>query len=494
MIRPMKTSPRKLFEIADFLQIENESKVLISGICSDSRLVEPGDLFLALPGERTHGITFLDTALEHGASAILTDSQGASFASKKIGALPLIVAPNLSSKLAELADWFYDRPSSKMMLYGITGTNGKTTSSYLLNQIWTLAKIKPTGIIGTVAIMAGDQSWRADRTTPTNDQLQGILARMAEEGIDRAVMEVSSHALVQERVKNVKFYAVGFTNLSQDHLDYHKNMENYYLAKKLLFSKEYAEVAFINVDNEYGKRLISETSIKAHSLSVSDEADWNYKEYRRVNGHYQIEISSKAGNSISGQFPLLGRHNLENLLLAVAMASNSGLSDEQIALTLQDLKGAPGRLELVISEPFLAFVDYAHTPDAVTRILDSIKEFKAGRVIGILGCGGDRDKGKRPLMGEALNKGCDLPIFTSDNPRSENAEDILSEMTNGFTLKSGAEIISDRRAAITKAVSIAKPGDLIIILGKGHEEGQEILGEKLPFSDREELIKAVAKK
>ncbi len=494
MIRPKISSPRELIEIANFLKIENDSKILITGICSDSRLVEPGDLFMALPGERSHGMTFLDTALKRGASAILTDNQGASFPSSKVGSVPVLVEPTLPSKLPELSDWFYNRPSSKMDLYGITGTNGKTTTSYLLHQIWTRAKIKPTGLIGTVAIIAGDQSWEAERTTPTNDQLEAILARMVEEKIDRAVMEVSSHALVQERVKKVKFNSVGFTNLSQDHLDYHKNMENYYQAKKLLFSQEYAETAFINIDNEYGKRLISEISIRAFSLSLSENADWSYKEYRRVNNNYQIEICSKEGNCISGQVPLLGRHNLENLLLAVAMASKSGVSDEEISLTLKDLSGAPGRLELVIKEPFLAFVDYAHTPDAVTRILDSIRELKVGKVIGILGCGGDRDRGKRPLMGEALNQGCDLPIFTSDNPRSENAEHILEEMTNGLALKPGAEIISDRRAAISRAVSIAKPGDLVILLGKGHEEGQEILGEKLPFSDREELIKAVAKK
>ncbi|MFM8328950.1 MAG: UDP-N-acetylmuramoyl-L-alanyl-D-glutamate--2,6-diaminopimelate ligase [Actinomycetales bacterium] len=492
MIRPKKPSPKSLVEIANFLKIAVDSKIEVTGICSDSRLVEPGDLFLALSGERSHGVNFLETALQRGARAILTDTEGSSLASAKSSSVPLLVDSKLRSNWAELSDWFYSSPSSKMKLYGITGTNGKTTTSYLLHQMWTTANIKPTGLIGTVAIFAGDEHWEAERTTPSSDQLERILARMVEENINQAVMEVSSHALVQDRVKKVRFSAVGFTNLSQDHLDYHKNMENYYLAKKLLFSHEYSETAFVNIDNEYGKRLISEITINAKSLSISGKADGNVKEFRRVNGSYQIEISSKEGNSISGMVPLLGRHNLENLLLAVAMASNSGMSDAQIAPTLSKLTGAPGRLELVIGEPFLAFVDYAHTPDAVSRILDSIRELKVGRIIGVLGCGGDRDRGKRPLMGEALNSGCDLPIFTSDNPRSENADDILKEMTYGLSLKAGAEIISDRRAAISRAVAIAKEGDLIIVLGKGHEEGQEILGKKLPFSDREELIKAVA--
>lgn len=493
MIRPLDHPHKELREIANYLKLESNEKIFITGICSDSRLVETGDLFLAMPGETSHGIAFLDTALERGARAILTDSEGAAHASRVAHSVPLLVNSNPRSLCADLSDWFYGFPSSKLKLFGITGTNGKTTTSYLLHQIWNSSNLA-AGLIGTVAILAGDKNWKADRTTPTSDELQRILARMVEEKIANAVMEVSSHALVQERVKNVRFEAVGFTNLTQDHLDYHKTMEKYYQAKKLLFSDEYTETAYINVDNDFGKRLITEINIEAKSLSISEKSDWYFERFQRSGGGYEVEILSKEGNSIAGKISLLGRHNLENLLMAVAMASASGLSDRTISNSLHQLTGAPGRLELVIQEPFLAFVDYAHTPDAVSKILESIKDLEPARIIGVLGCGGDRDKGKRPLMGEALNQGCDLPIFTSDNPRSESPEEILKDMTDGIKLKESAEIIPDRRAAIKKAVSLAKSGDLIIVLGKGHELGQEIAGVKMPFSDSEELLKAVATK
>jgi len=493
MIRPLDYPQRELREVANYLKLESNEQALISGICSDSRLVETGDLFLAMPGETAHGIAFLDTALERGARAILTDSEGASHASRVAPSVPLLVNSNPRSLCADLSDWFYSHPSSKLKLFGITGTNGKTTTSYLLHQIWNSSNFA-AGLIGTVAILAGNNSWKADRTTPMSDELQRILARMVDEKIENVAMEVSSHALVQERVKKVRFEGVGFTNLTQDHLDYHKTMENYYQAKKLLFSEEYADTAYINVDNDFGKRLISEISIEARALSISDKSDWHFGSFQRSGGGYEVKILSKEGNSISGKISILGRHNLENLLMAVAMASASGLSDEAISNSLEKLTGAPGRLELVIQEPFLAFVDYAHTPDAVSKILESIKDLEPARIIGVLGCGGDRDKGKRPLMGQALNLGCDLPIFTSDNPRSESPEEILKDMTGGIELKESAEIIPDRREAIMKAVSLAKPGDLLIVLGKGHELGQEISGVKMPFSDREELLKAVATK
>ena len=493
MIRPLDYPQRELREVANYLKLESNEQALISGICSDSRLVETGDLFLAMPGETAHGIAFLDTALERGARAILTDSEGAAHASRVAPSVPLLVNSNPRSLCADLSDWFYSHPSSKLKLFGITGTNGKTTTSYLLHQIWNSSNFA-AGLIGTVAILAGNNSWKADRTTPMSDELQRILARMVDEKIENVAMEVSSHALVQERVKKVRFEGVGFTNLTQDHLDYHKTMENYYQAKKLLFSEEYADTAYINVDNDFGKRLISEISIEARALSISDKSDWHFGSFQRSGGGYEVKILSKEGNSISGKISILGRHNLENLLMAVAMASASGLSDEAISNSLEKLTGAPGRLELVIQEPFLAFVDYAHTPDAVSKILESIKDLEPARIIGVLGCGGDRDKGKRPLMGQALNLGCDLPIFTSDNPRSESPEEILKDMTGGIELKESAEIIPDRREAIMKAVSLAKPGDLLIVLGKGHELGQEISGVKMPFSDREELLKAVATK
>lgn len=494
MIRPANPRARQLVDLANFLGVasqllEDKMNIEISGVCSDSRLIEPGDIFVALPGDKSHGCAFLTTALERGARAVLTDQHGDELASRISEAFPRLVVPKPRSICGPVASWFYNNPSESIYVAGITGTNGKTTTTYLLQQMWTEA-LRKTGLIGTIGINFAGRALPASHTTPESDSLQRLLATMQEGGVRDVAMEVSSHALVQDRVKGTRFSVVGFTNLSQDHLDYHGDMESYFQAKKSLFTYEYSDSAIVTIDGPYGQRLWNEIEINKLSLSVNGVADWHFERIVGTSTGYDLHVRGPGGISIANEFHLIGRHNLENLLLAIAIASHSGVDPLVIENSLPVLRGAPGRLERIPISDFIALVDYAHTPDAVIRAITAVRESAPGRLIAVLGCGGDRDATKRPLMGDALNTGADIPIFTSDNPRSENPEKILKEMTAGIDLKKGAEIIIDRQAAIRRAIELAKPGDLVLVLGKGHETGQEVMGRTLPFSDREEILLA----
>ena len=494
-IRRFEPRPKTLGAIGAFLGIqieENVSGVSITGVTSNSLEVEEGDIFLALPGATTHGGAFLTSAVERGARAVLTDIAGRELFSLHAPAIPVLVVPNPRSVAGFLSSWFHDLPSSDFYLAGITGTNGKTTTAHLLHQIWQLDHVD-AGLIGTVGVTIGEDHYPATRTTPESDVLQNILSVMQERHMRAVAMEVSSHALALHRVDGTHFRAVGFTNLSQDHLDFHKTMENYYQAKRELFKAEFADHAFINVDDAYGARLNDEVSIPTSTLSrTSKKAHWHYESITPQSHGYAVNIRGEGGVLIEGATHLNGEHNLDNLLLAVAIANHSGVDPLVIGNGLSRLTGAPGRLESIeCGQNFTVLVDYAHTPDAVEKVLGSLRTSYVKRVIGVLGCGGDRDTSKRPLMGKALYEGCDIAIFTSDNPRSEEPEIILKEMTSIISLDAKTKVIDDRRAAIAHAVSLAQPGDVVIVLGKGHEVGQEIKGEKFPFSDQEELRRAI---
>lgn len=492
-MRPLRKFSKMLTEVADFLKVDldpSQVNIEINGICSDSRNIQQGDLFIAMPGESHHGIEFVDQAISRGALAVISDTTGYESARRKIASIKI---GNTQDLPVTLTDWFYDFPTKKMMLFGITGTNGKTTTTFLLSEIFKYSGLK-AGIIGTVAIdIVGEQS-PARKTTPTGDEIVSILARMRESSVTHVAIEVSSHALSQNRVSGLHFESVGFTNLSQDHLDYHGNMESYFQAKRSLFTEKYAKKAFINIDNDYGRRLAGEIEISHKDFSLRDRADWNLRILKESGLSKVIQISGSGDKVIDSESTLIGEFNFENLLLAVSIAIESGLDVGEVSRSIPKLMGAPGRLQLVIDKPNHIYVDYAHTPDAVLRVLEAVRSVKAKRIIGVLGCGGDRDRTKRSAMGAALNSGCDLPIFTSDNPRSESPEKILDEMISGLKLKDGAEIIIDRRSAIRRAIEIAKPGDLIIVLGKGHETGQEILGKLEPFDDRIEIMEAIGAK
>ena len=494
-MRRFEPNCKTLGEIASFLGASvsaHDESIEITGISSNSNAINEGELFLALPGVKTHGGAYLPSAVERGARAVLTDIAGSELSSVRGAAIPVLVVPNPRSQSGYLSDWFHGSPSRALYLAGITGTNGKTTSTYLLHQIWREARFD-SGIIGTVGITIGKDKFPATHTTPESDAIHSILSVMHERHLRAVAMEVSSHAIVQHRIDGVRFTSVGFTNLSQDHLDFHGNMENYYQAKRALFEPDIADVAFINIDNEYGVRLAHEIAIPTSTLSLSSKsATWRYENFTWSAQGWNVSIRGEGGVLIEGTFKLPGEHNLENLLLAVAMASHSGVDPLVIGNSLSALRGAPGRLEKIErGQDFSVLIDYAHTPDAVTRVLGTIRKMGSQRIIGVLGCGGNRDKTKRAPMGAALRQGCDLAIFTSDNPRDEDPESILHEMAKGIRLDESAMVVVDRREAIATAITSAHAGDVVIVLGKGHETGQEIKGVTLPFDDREELIRAI---
>ena len=460
-------------------------QVVISGVSINAQKVVPGDLFIAFAGANTHGISYLEQAISNGAVAVLSD--------KKIEAsIPSFIHPKPREIVGTISAWLYGHPFESLKAVGITGTNGKTTTANLVKQIWQLNSIK-SGLIGTLGVEIADDKLESARTTPEADDLQAIAAAMVEQGCKNLVMEVSSHAIDQGRIKGAKYEVVAFSNLTQDHLDYHLSMENYFQAKANLFATEYAKAAVINIDDSYGKKLSKQVKIPVVTVSRKDStADWYLAKAEIKNGLYQVEIKSKSGESLSENFALLGDYNLDNLLLAVAIVSSAGLSLDKIASTISKLQSVPGRLESInAGQKFTALVDYAHTPDAVERVIATVKSATSGKIIGVLGCGGDRDASKRSLMGHALFNGCDLAIFTSDNPRSESAEAILKQMTAGIDLGKKGLVEIDRKSAIDLAVKNAQSGDVVLLMGKGHESGQEVNSVVTPFDDRVELAESI---
>lgn len=477
-----KITPKFLSEYSSKIFSKN---IAVTGLSIDSNKIEKGFLFIALAGSKTHGLNHLETAIRNGAVAVLSDR-------KVDSSIPSFDCPNPRELVGKIAAWLFDYPFKKLNSVGITGTNGKTTSTSFIKQIWDINKID-SALIGTLGVSIGSTFVKGDRTTPEADELQKIASQIQLKGIKNLVMEVSSHAIDQFRIKGCQYKLVCFTNLSQDHLDYHKTMENYFNTKAQLFTKDYADLAIINLDDEYGSRLLKQVNIPVQSISRSNiAADWCFEDIVQNSDGYSIKITSKFGNKISGQFRVLGDFNLDNLLIAVVASSLTGLTDNQISNSIEKITSVSGRLEIINSgQKFKVIVDYAHTPDAVTRVLNTVRAFTDGRVIAILGCGGDRDKGKRPMMGKALLEGSDIAVFTSDNPRSEQPTQILRDMTAGLELTNKGFIIEDRKQAIEFACKHALPSDCVVLLGKGHEVGQEINGVILPFDDRIEISNVI---
>jgi UDP-N-acetylmuramoyl-L-alanyl-D-glutamate--2,6-diaminopimelate ligase len=493
MIRPDARFSLALNDLAQLLGATGDidSQVVITGITHTDKDVQAGDIFLAVAGNKVHGAKFIHSAQERGAVAVVTDAEGA----KNSKGLPTLVVADVRSAGALIAASLYQSPTRDLASIAITGTNGKTTVTTLLYQIFESAG-RETGLIGTVETRIGAEVLKSSRTTPEASELQALVAVMRERHMRHVVMEVSSHAIALKRVKGSHFGMVGFTNLSQDHLDFHNDMESYYATKSELFSHEYADLAFINIDSHYGSRLAGESEIPVISLSrKSQSTQWHFTETHQVASGVEISIRGTGGILIESKTQLIGGYNLDNLLMAVAIAYESGIDSIELATIIPTLTGAPGRLDPVnIGQNFKALVDYAHSPDAVENVLRAAREFTEGKVIAVLGCGGDRDTSKRSLMGAALIQGCDIAIFTSDNPRSENPQEILKEMSRGNSLLEPSQMIEDRAAAIEYAVKLAKPGDTVLILGKGHESGQEINGVITPFDDRLELARAIEAK
>ena len=463
------------------IKVDLDPSLLFSGATSNDRDVVEGDLFLAYPGDRTHGARFASSAISRGARAIVTDAEGSTIAD----GLPVIVVPHARTAGALISTSLYGKPMQEMVSIGITGTNGKTTVSTLLYQLFQEAG-RESGLIGTVETRIGRDSVASARTTPEADALQALAATMSERHLRHLVMEVSSHAMVMQRMVGSHFAMVGFTNLSQDHLDFHSDMESYFKAKAGLFTLEYADQAFVNIDNDFGLRLFNECAIPATSLSrQSPKANWHFTSITPTATGTSFTARGVGGILIESSTPLRGNFNLENILLVLAIAIECGIDPLDCAVILPRLKGAPGRMESVdCGQDFTALVDYAHTPDAVRNVIASAKEFTSGKVIAVLGCGGDRDSSKRPLMGSALSEESGIAIFTSDNPRSEDPTKILDHMTHHLQIAEPSRVIADRREAITYAVSLCQSGDTLLLLGKGHENGQEINGQRIDFDDR----------
>ncbi len=494
-MRPFSQSTLKLTKVAGAVSATCElseaelSKIGISGLTHNDSQVEPGDLFIAIPGANRHGAEFAMSAVSKGAVAILTDSAGAAYVKET----PVLVVADPRRVAGNIAALLYNEPMRDLASIGITGTNGKTTVSTLIYQIFEAAG-RDSGLIGTIETRIGRDAIESSRTTPEATDLQALSAVMRERHMRHLVMEVSSHAMVLHRMQGAHFAFVGFTNLTQDHLDFHGDIESYFAAKAKLFTYEFADQAVINIDTEYGAGLADKTELPVISLSrLNPQATWHFAEIDTSGKQVHFKIRGSGGMLIESSTKLRGGYNLDNLLMAIAIAVESGVDPVDIAAAVPALSGAAGRLEEVsVGQSYSAFVDYAHTPDAVSNVLESIREFTSGKVIAVLGCGGDRDSSKRPLMGQALLKGCDIAVFTSDNPRSEDPSQILKEMVGSLKVSAPAIVIEDRKSAIEYAVSLASQGDTIAILGKGHELGQEIGGKKLDFDDRKVLAQAIA--
>jgi UDP-N-acetylmuramoyl-L-alanyl-D-glutamate--2,6-diaminopimelate ligase len=467
---------------------ENISFTGVSHVDSE---VEAGDLFIAIPGARVHGATFADEAVKRGAVAVLTDEEGLTYCS----GIPVLVVKDVRTAGAQISASLFRYPTRDLTSIGITGTNGKTTVSTLLYQIFEAAG-RETGLIGTVETRISAEVLKSSRTTPEAPELQALAAVMRERHMRHLVMEVSSHALSLNRIKGSHFAIAAFTNLSQDHLDFHKDMDSYFAAKAQLFTSEYAEQGFINIDSEYGQRLANSVEIPVTTVSRNQKtATWHFTELHNVARGVEFSARGTGGILIESNTQLIGGYNLDNLLLALAIAVECGIDPIELAAITPSLTGAPGRVETVsLGQHYKALVDYAHSPDAVSNVLAAAREFTSGKIIAVLGCGGDRDATKRPLMGAALLHGADIAIFTSDNPRSEKPSEILSDMTSTITVSAPSQIIEDRAEAIRAAVALANDGDTVLVLGKGHEVGQEVNGVVTPFDDRIELAQAIEAK
>ena len=471
--------------------------IRITGVTLRSRDVEVSDLFAALPGASSHGARFAAEAVSRGAVAILTDAAGVAEIGGDID-VPVLVHPDPRSVLGEVAATVYGHPSEKLRVIGVTGTSGKTTTTYLVEAGLRSAD-RVAGLVGTVGIRIGGRDHPSALTTPEAPDLQALLAVMVEQGVDTVVMEVSSHALTLGRVDGVRFAVGGFTNLSRDHLDFHPTMQDYFDAKAQLFDPEsatHAAVSVVCVDDDAG-RAIAALAHDPVSVSVTgSDADWRVEEAVTTGegseGAQEFRVLDPAGVHHELRIGLPGRYNVANCLLAVALLDAVGVSPEQAAPGLRTAT-VPGRLEPIDrGQPFLALVDYAHKPGALKAVLQTLREQSPGRLAVVFGAGGNRDAGKREPMGRVAAELADLVVVTDDNPRDEEPSAIRAAITAGAS-GGRAEVIElgDRRAAIEFAVAWAQPGDVVLIAGKGHEPGQTSHGVTRPFDDRDELAAAL---
>lgn len=469
-----------------------ETDVEITAICADSRLVRKGALFVAIPGLQQDGSRFIPQAIEKGAAALVSGRQRSS-------TIPEVVVEDPRAALALIAANFYGHPAEKLSLVGVTGTSGKTTTTKMLESIFDAGE-EPVGLIGTIEYRAGDERLVADRTTPDAVVLQEWFAKMVKAGVRNAVMEVSSHALALKRTHGIRFAAAVFTNLSREHFDFHKDFEDYFAAKRTLFEQidRSRKTAVVNIDDPYGRRLASELRGSVLSFGRSSEAEiHSLPDFEVSVRGLRGAVSTPAG-LVRVESPLLGQPNLYNWLGAIGAAVVLGIPIPTIEKGVAALRSVRGRFEPVVIDGGPAvIVDYAHKPDALEKLLRAVRDLAGSkRVVVLFGCGGDRDKGKRPEMGEIAGRLADYTILTSDNPRSEKPEAILDEIERGIAPAGRARYgrITDRREAIARAIEEASDDDVIVIAGKGHETYQVVGDQIVHFDDREEAEHALKKR
>jgi len=469
----------------------------VTGITHDSTAVQPGDLYAALPGSRHHGAEFCGQAVAAGAVAVLTDPEGRDRAIRC--GRPVFVVADPRAMLGEVAAWVYGDPSGKLLLIGVTGTSGKTSTTYLIESGLRVAG-HLTGLVGGVQTKVGSVVEPSRLTTPEATDLQALFAVMAERKVTAAVMEVSSHALALGRVAGTSFEVAAFTNLSQDHLDFHQDMDSYFAAKAELFTPRYARSAVVNIDDPHGRRLAAQAPIPVTTFSAAGraDADWRAADVRCGADGSTFQVVGPGGVEADASITLPGPFNVANAMAAIVALVETGVGLGTAVLGVAACGGVPGRLERVESDQDLTvLVDYSHKPGALEAVLGALRPVTQGSLRIVLGCGGDRDAAKRPLMGAAAAELADVAIFTTDNPRSEDPIAILGEMLEGTLSvppRDRAHVIvePDRAEAIGMAIGGAAKGDLVLIAGKGHERGQYVGDQVIPFDDREAAARALA--
>jgi UDP-N-acetylmuramoyl-L-alanyl-D-glutamate--2,6-diaminopimelate ligase len=475
-------------QLADLIQrlkaksVQGSVDKEITGVRYDSRRVTPGNLFVAVRGGTFDGHSFIEQAVEKGAVAVVGEQAGLSQRAT------VIVVPDSRDALAQLAATFFGYPSRKMKMIGVTGTNGKSTTTFLIKHLLERAG-QSTGLIGTVQYEIGERRLPALRTTPESSDLQELLSQCVETGCRNVVIEVSSHALSLGRAKEIEFTVGVFTNLTRDHLDFHRGMKDYFEAKALLFesvrqSRSKDRKAVINIDDPYGQQLVARFArdVPTITYGMGARAEFRASDFKvEMNGtSYRLDANDK---SYLVRLPLIGRFNIYNSLAALAAAHSVGLDVRNAVLGLAKAPQIPGRLEAVPAKrKFHVFVDYAHTDDALLNVVKTCRDLNPNRLILVFGCGGDRDRTKRPLMGAVANQYADFAFITSDNPRKEDPEAIIRDIEAGFTHKN-YEKITDRKGAIARAIAMAQPRDIVLIAGKGHEKYQEFRDHTIPFDD-----------
>ena len=462
----------------------------ITGVRYDSRRVTPGNLFVAVRGTSLDGHSFIEQAVDKGAVAVVGERAALSQRATAI------VVPDSRGALAQLAATFFGDPSRKLKMIGVTGTNGKSTTTFLIKHLLERAS-QSTGLIGTVQYEVGERRLPASRTTPESLDLQELLSQCVEAGCRNVVIEVSSHALSQGRANEIEFDIGVFTNLTRDHLDFHNGMKDYFLAKARLFeslrqSQKKDRKAIVNIDDPYGQQLVARfgRDLPIISYGMGARADFRASDFKvDMNGtSYRLDAKDK---SYLVRLPLIGRFNIYNSLAALAAAHAVGLDVRNAVLALAKAPQIPGRLEAVPAKrKFQVFVDYAHTDDALLNVVKTCRDLNPNRLILVFGCGGNRDRAKRPLMGAVADQYADYAFITSDNPRKEDPEAIVRDVETGFKHKNYEKIV-DRKLAITRAIAMAQPRDIVLIAGKGHEKYQEFSDHTVPFDDVETAARAL---